>query len=60
MNARNGNATGEGGEAVANQTADAPKDSHFPASNQDPLVGWFSLAKNVKPKRQWKRGQRHG
>jgi len=61
VSARNGNATGEGGEAGTNQKA-GKANLTTSKRNVDPLVGWHALGKSVKPQRpaRWKHGGRHG
>jgi len=52
---KNDNDRGQAVNVGAIHKADTVKDSHFPAPNQDPLVGWFSLGKNVKDRRPIRR-----
>lgn len=43
---------------VAQQTTLSPKNSNALPKTQDPLVGWFNLGRNVKPRRVWKGGRK--
>jgi len=61
MNAQQKAASPGRGEAAHNSTI-SPKSSGAPQKTQapetDPLVGWFSLGRNVKPRRAWKGGRK--
>lgn len=57
MKPRRDKGRGQAANVGAKQSrSDTPKNTRLIASNQDPLVGWFSLAKNVKDRRptRWK------
>lgn len=51
----------QGQQAAQNSTISPQNNDALPktqAPEIDPLVGWFSLGRNVKPRRTWKGGRK--
>jgi hypothetical protein len=61
MNAQQKAASPGRGEAAQHNKFSPKNNDALPktqVSETDPLVGWFSLGRNVKPRRTWKGGRK--